>query len=321
MNVTLFSKVCLYDPVKEETILYGQYTLKFNRIYIEKLNFSIVFCDSRPDFYIKIKGKISNIEYIIFSYNKYNNQLKQNNIKIYYPFENCDLQLNSTSAIISTICKSYSHRLDEWIQYNLQLGFSGIVIFNNDANKKNKLHESIENCVIEYSTREVCNKYKGKVWVIDLPYSNLPGGYWTDIQRISLHIGVSAFRTKCRNIALIDADEFIHLPKNPEMKIEDYLHKYSTITMKSNILTNKSDTDILNNNILELAKYIGEDKYTKTILHTEKIRENEFIVTPHKHSSEEVLDKGEIIHYHCWMNTRYKYNESMEMINLLGAKN
>ena len=73
-----------------------------------------------------------------------------------------------------------------------------------------------------------------------------------------MYIGVNAFRTKCINIALIDADEFIWGPDN----IEDFLKNHSIITMRSNILTNKNSDDILNNNILELARYVGENKYT-----------------------------------------------------------
>jgi len=124
------------------------------------------------------------------------------------------------------------------------------------------------------------------------------------------------FSCKCRNIALIDADEFICLPNNQDMKIEDFLQKYSTITMQSVILTNKNDNDLLNNNILQLAKYVGEDKYTKTILNTCTIYENEFIVTPHDHPSEKLMNKDEIIHYHCWMNQRYEYNETMPTFDI-----
>ena len=38
-----------------------------------------------------------------------------------------DLNSNK-SAIITTMCKNYSHRLEEWIQYNLNLGFSNLII-------------------------------------------------------------------------------------------------------------------------------------------------------------------------------------------------
>ena len=101
------------------------------------------------------------------------------------------------------------------------------------------------------------------------------------------------------------------------MNIESFLDGYNrSITMKSNILTNKNDNDIINNNILEIAEYIGEDKYTKVILLTSDIKEYEFITSPHNYHTEIILDKSEIIHYHTWINKRYKYNECMEKINL-----
>ena len=325
-TILLFNKVCLYNESKNETILYGQYKKKFNTINIinnKTINHTLVFCNNRPDFYIKLNGKLSSIDKISFNYdtnsNNTNSRIEFTTLKLYYPFENCDLQLDKNlSSIISTFCKNYSHRLDEWIQYNLNLGFSGIVIFNNDDNKSNPVNEPLDNCIIESPISELCKKYKGKLWMINHPYSPLPGEHYDTIQRIALHIGVNAFRDKCRNIALIDADEFIYFPKNPSMKISAFLQNYdTTITMRSNILTNKNDNDIINNNILEIANYIGEDKYTKTILNTNKIQENEFIVTPHEHHTQRILDKTEIIHYHTWINKRYNYNESMQYINLL----
>lgn len=317
MDIILAEKACLYDAVNHETTIFGQYKRKFNTLFIDKTAFTFKVSASRPDFYMKLQGRPSSIERIVFSCEG-TGPIILENVQLKYPFEKCDLQLNpSSSSIISTMCKDYTHRLDEWIQYNLQLGFSGIVIFNNDDNRSNTLYESYENSVRTHTTEEICNKYKGKVWVVPFPYSPFSGESWTNIQRLSLHIGVNFFRKKCRNIALIDPDEFIYLPGNPAMKIETFLKQYSTITMKSNILTNKNNDDILDNNILQLAKYVGEEKYTKTILHTVKIKENEFINTPHTHVTEQMLPKEKIIHYHCWVNERYAYNETMQRIDFL----
>ena len=147
-------------------------------------------------------------------------------------------------------------------------------------------------------------------------YSPLINHHYDNIQRITLTIGVNAFYNKCRNIALIDADEFIYFPKK-NVKIEDFLKIYSTITMQSNILTNKNNNDILNNNILQLAKYVGKNLYTKTILHTDKLVENEFIITPHEHPTQTIMNKEDILHYHCWMNHRCIYDETMPFMDLL----
>lgn len=312
-NILLFNKVCLYDALKDETTIYGQYKTKFDSIIVENATFNLVFFDSRPDFYIKVNGKIAKLKSIIFISDI---PARFENVYLQFPFENCDLHLNSSSAIISTTCKDYSHRLDEWIQYNLKLGFSGIVVFDNDGNQTNPTNESKENSIQAYSIKEIGKKYRGKVWMVDFPYSPFAGNRYHTIQRIALHIGVNAFMNKCRNIALIDADEFIHIPNNKTMNIEHFLQKHGTITIRSNILTNMNDNDVINNNVLQLAKYIGEDKYTKTILHTDEIVENEFIVTIHNHPSETIMKKEDIIHYHCWMNERYKYKNTMPMIDL-----
>lgn len=312
MSIILFSKCSLYYPENNTTVIFGQCLDKFNKIYIENYQTTLVFCKDRLDFYIEIKGEILFIPLVTFYYNS--NKVKIESINIYYPFKYCDLQLHPTSPIISTMCKDYSHRLDEWIQYNLNLGFSGIVIFNNDKNIGNDLNEEENNKA--YSTKEICKKYKGKVFTVDFDYLPLKNSHWNSIQSISLYIGVNALRTKCRNIALIDADEFIVIPNNPGMKIERFLDNRGTITIKSNILTNKNNDDILDNNILELAKYIGEDKYTKTILKTSEIKQNEFVFTPHEHHTQKVLNKDEIIHYHCWMNKRYEYKNNMKYIDI-----
>ena len=321
MCIQLFEKVCLFD---NKTIIYGQYKEKFDKIDIifntnkkPKIKFNLVFCRTRDDFYINIDKKITYIAEISFM-NYTNKRIAvKKDINLFFPFEKCDLSLNSSSAIISTICKDYSFRLEEWIVYNLNLGFSGIVIFNNDKNKSNSLHESLDFTESKLSTEEICQKYKGKVWLVDYNYQPFKGDSWTTIQRITLSIGVNAFKNKCSKIALIDADEFIYVPNYPN--INDFFSQYKgkTITMKSNILTNKNNNDIINNNILDLCMYVGEDKYTKTIIDTSQLLSLEFIVTPHDHRTEILLDKNEIIHYHCWVNKRYKYDENMVKLNVL----
>lgn len=311
MRIQIFNTCCLFDEIKNETTLYGQYTQKFSSLAIAPpISYSVFYCSNRPDFIIKISSKISTLDSLQF---KFNDKTVEtiSSVTIAYPFEMCNLRLCSTSAIISTLVKSYSHRLDEWIRYNIQLGFSGIVIFDNDANVTNRLNEDIEHCNIRFSTRDVCARFPGFVWVVDFPNTPFRGSSWDNIQRISLHIGTSAMRTRCRNIALIDADEFIFIPKTPEMSIERFLDPRQSVTLRSNILTNRAINDVLDNNILSLATFVGEDKYTKIILRTEHIKPNEFIRTPHTHPRAALMPKDEIIHYHCWMNARYKYTPGM----------
>ena len=319
MCIQLFEKVCLFN---NKTIIYGQYKEKFNKIDIifntnktTNIKFNLVFCKNRNDFYIDINKKITYIAKISFIKNKIIAVKKD--INLFFPFEKCDLYLNSSSAIISTMCKDYSSRLEEWIEYNLNLGFSGIVIFDNDKNKNNPINEPRKNLQSNGTISDICKKYKGKVWCVEFPYTSFKGEHWNNIQRISLHIGVNAFQTKCSKIALIDADEFIYVSNYPNINKFFSQYKGKTITMKSNILTNKNNNDIINNNILDLCLYVGENKYSKTIIDTRVLNSLEFIITPHSHRTEISLDKNEIIHYHCWVNSRYKYNENMVELKVL----
>jgi hypothetical protein len=163
--------------------------------------------------------------------------------------------------------------------------------------------------------KAICDKYKG-VLLVDFPYLPFEGQHWLTLQKVAFTIGVNAFRGKCRSIALIDADEFIYIPDMKPMNIEQFLQKHKTnICIKSRILTNSSN-DIIDNNILDLAIYLGEEKYTKVILNTSCIGE-EFITGPHNHPKQRLLRTSEIIHYHCWLNERYQYNESMLRVDLL----
>ena len=82
-------------------------------------------------------------------------------------------------------------------------------------------------------------------------------------------------------------------------------------------MTNKGEEDILDNNILQIARFVGEDKFQKIILKTDKLKEKEFVFTPHEHPTQITLEKNVIIHYHCWVNRRLNYHENMEEIDFL----
>ena len=87
--------------------------------------------------------------------------------------------------------------------------------------------------------------------------------------------------------------------------------------LRSNVLTNKGVDDIIDNNVLEIARYVREDKYTKVILYTDDMIDNEYVVTPHEHPHGVYLPKNSPIYFHCWANSRYIYNENMSEINIL----
>lgn len=63
--------------------------------------------------------------------------------------------------------------------------------------------------------------------------------------------------------------------------------------------------------------FLNQNKYSKTIIDTRVLNSLEFIISPHSHRTEILLDKNEIIHFHCWVNSRYKYNENMFELKVL----
>jgi hypothetical protein len=307
MFIQFFEKMCIFK--NNETIVYGQVKDKEHLV----CNYPIYKCNNRPDFYIKIPGFIKNTKIKM----KYKNNVVMFDLTFTFPFENCHLNLDPNSAIISTMCKNYGHRLDEWIQYNLKLGFSAIIIFNNDLNNS-KLNEPLDNCIMNEDTYTICSKYK-QVFVIDCPYSAFEGHTWDNIQRITLSIGVNAFKDKCKHIALIDADEFIYQSQSPKINIETYLKNINTsIILSSNIMTNKK-YDIINNNVLQIAKYVGKDDIKKVILYTPQIKPFEFIIQPHGYPNALYIKKRAMMFFHIHLNKRYKYEKGMPYFDQLIA--
>ena len=147
--IILFDKVCVYNPERDEIKIYGQYIRKFDKVILDIPNkYEVIFYDDRPDFYIRISGKPLVIPEIVFHFNICDKNtdprflipngnvsplppyfmddinIVLSNINLKYPFENSNIKLDrNRSAILSTMCKNYSHRLDEWIRYNLKLTY------------------------------------------------------------------------------------------------------------------------------------------------------------------------------------------------------
>lgn len=330
-----FEQACLYRQRTDECFLYGRHDYNIETLTLDIPNpYQIIYAPASAEFYIQMVGKVHIIPRIhaIFKpccciENTPGNSCKERvweQMELYYPLEHCDLSLNSqTSAIIATMCKDYGHRLDEWIQYHLKLGFSGIVLFNNDENHVNGLNEPMEHCNTNRSMKDIVQQYPGRVFMVNFPYGPFMSQYWYNqhydvIQRVTQQMSLAEFKHQCKYIALIDADEFIYFPQQTEMSIESFLADYDvTLRIKSHILTNQNDNDRIDNNVLSLARFVGEEKYTKILLRTRLAQDNEFLFDGHSHPSDEIFDKKVICHYHCWMNTRYVYRVEMEEIDCL----
>ena len=167
-KIILFNKACIYNREKNKTIIFGQYNTNFQNIILSQdINYDIIHCIRKGkhfrgkaynnrksnnrqdfDFYLELDGRIEFINKIIFEYeNKEQENIIFENINLIFPFDVCSFCFNSDSAIIVTMCKcfDYSNRLYEWIEYNLNLGFSAIIIFNNDNNPDKFDKQSVYN--------------------------------------------------------------------------------------------------------------------------------------------------------------------------------
>ena len=332
MIVQLYNKISLYFKDTNKTQFYGQHhqnypfekliiTLDNNKYDMIKEKRCCFYPNSGKaksyEFVLLLPGKLKLIQKMEFFYKDNSKNFTWTNVQIEYPFDSCNIKLNQNSAIITTMAKDYGHRLDEWIQYNLKIGFSGIIIFDNSDNKGNKLNEPMNNSNNSLTIKDICNKYPDKVFRVHFPFIAIPPLHWNHMQRVSMALGLHAFKNKVRNIALIDPDEFIFNPKNKNLSIERFLDKYNkTIQIGSNILTNKSNDDLINNNILKMDLYLGEKKYNKLIVHTSTI-DSYFRFCPHNKPGQLVVPNTDLIHYHIWINKRCQYEPSMPLHNVL----
>jgi len=142
-NLILFNKVSLYNKDTKCIKIYGVYN---NQKYLQ--NISIEFSNGNNyyynwimcpalHFYLQIFSDEPNIDEINVTFHFTDFDIKYKDIVLEFPFLDCKLNLDKNrSGIIITMCKDYSHRLEEWIQYNIKLGYSGIIIFDNTENKK-----------------------------------------------------------------------------------------------------------------------------------------------------------------------------------------
>ncbi len=335
--IQLFNETCFNINLNGEDgmIIYGQYNNKLSNSdrywesicniksakgNIEEFNSYIKFLDYKNgrhhdiniDFYIFIKGELK--KFVGKRFNITINNIKLKSIKMYFPFLNINLNTNNSESNINfNMVKDYNHRLEEWIKYNLKLGFDTLVIFDNSKNTNNSLNERESN---KQNIHKVTDKYKN-VHVIDFPYRPFDKTHYEIIQRIAYQIFVNAFKYTCRYIALFDADEFIYIP-NSDNNIKNFLSNYNeNLRIKSNILTNQKKNDPINNNILKLCRYDGGNKYTKSIIYCPSIYNNINIIKNHSQENSILLNKDIIIHYHCWVNKRCTYKKTMAKIDEL----
>jgi hypothetical protein len=215
-----------------------------------------------------------------------------------------NLKVNKGEAFIVCMLKDYETRVIEWINYNLSIGFTHIIIFNNNStdNTQHKI--------------EALNDRR----VVSIPFNYPYFEYRTyeDTQGVAMAIGVQAFKKRCKWIALIDADEFIYFPSIAPMSMPRFLSKwhyrfFSALTMQSLLLTNKGNDEKFDNNLIESNRFTnGVPKYTKILINTRYYKLDDFIKHGHRLRGHLMLSMKKIMHYHLWCNERLEYNLSFE---------
>lgn len=242
------------------------------------------------------------------------------NIQLHFPFENAFPQFkNDTNInIISTMCRKYNFRLDEWIKYHLDLGVDGILIFDNTNNNGGGNNGNDQDD--SEDMKLVTDKYGDKVYVVDYPYR--VRGHWNKLQSLSMCTGINAMKHRCRYIAITDADEFITVANNNFKEFCNSRDK--TFEICATKVTNKSDDDVIDNNILSLCKYIFTNDNHKLMIRTSQfLTESNYTVNGiskiyccHRLYGHRHTDKD--IHlYHCWVNKRLAWKPDMKEIDLI----
>ncbi len=236
------------------------------------------------------------------------------NIILHFPFEQSFSNYNNDINIISTMCRMYNFRLDEWIDYHLKLGVDVIVIFDNTKNKTTNNEGDQDN---DPDMTKVTEKYGDKVVVVDFSYAPLIGYHWNNLQSVSLFIGLHALKYKSKYITFIDADEFLKVENNDIKKFCENNSK--TYQLCGNFMTNKSDNDVIDNNILQICKYVGKPTPEKMMVYSKDfLSNNPFykFFNPHAIYNKNART-NKITLYHCWVNKRMKYEENMKYLDLL----
>ena len=320
-TIQLYNEHCI--GLEQKVRIYGQYhpialgkkkakSLRLTDSKGQKIRQKIKLSSKRHDFFIVIKR--SDLERVKEYQLRLVSDIIFDNLKLHFPFDSIPLKPGETA--ITTMLQNYGNRVAEWIDYHLKIGFSKIIIFDNNSTD---------------STAKIINLLKDdRVSIIPFNYVAInpkPPYVWEDYQRIQLCIGFDVLKSYYQWVALIDADEFIYIPDQKPVGIGKFLNQrkyrlFRAITMQSILLTNKNDHDEIENNILDLCRFTSlEPKYTKIILNSKRARYLKFIKSPHQIKGQRLMPMDKIYHAHCWANERLDYSSDfVEKSGLLNLK-
>lgn len=152
------------------------------------------------------------------------------------------------SALVA-IAKNEDEYINEWINYNLKIGFDNIIIFQN--NWRAKIHE----------------QYKDKVILIEFDTDN------KFAQCIAYNKAIDLFHTKYDFIAFFDIDEFLVIKNNTvNMWLTQYMD-YDAVGINWKYFGDAGLQKVENNDysITRFTKsQIGLNNHIKTIINTKK---------------------------------------------------
>ncbi len=248
----------------------------------------------RHDFFLEIPVESSSQAFRV----SMNNKTIFTEVHFSSPFRS--LGCSDSAAIIATMVKNFEHRLFEWLDYHLAIGFSRIILYDNGST--------------DQTLQRIAELNDPRIVTIPFHYAHFADQTFADTQRIALSTAITAYRKYCGWVCLIDADEFIQIPGMNPMNIEIFLsakrfRSRRAVTMPSILLTNKGNNDPIKNNILELCRFSNnEPKYTKMFINARKSHKIDFIKNPHRLRGQTQLKKTELYHGHFWCNDRLTYH-------------
>ena len=306
-DILLFSEHTIEND--NMLIIYGSYNpnnidrLSILRLHLQQKNRNIPFkvesYKKRNDFRFCINKAALDLTKPLTVRHKSTDSVITVNVKL------LDLSLftQPDGVAIVTMVKNYAHRIIEWIDYHLKIGFSKIIIFDNGST------DNLE---------EVLNKYNNsQVTIITFSYEPFPNRCFADIQRIAHNIGVNGLKHTSSWACLLDADEFIYIPKMKPMNIERFLHHplyryFKALCMPSILLTNKAKDEKFDNNLIDKCCYSdNKPKYTKLFINQSPLFNISFIKNPHRIRGQLKLHRRKIYHGHIWANKRMMYDTKL----------
>ena len=293
----LYFRNCHITPA--EIQVYGQYTRKprfsltilKNEVPLPKKTVEVVYFEERPDFLIKIKGHPYSAEdrYTFI----FNGKTVHERVQLRDPLSN---RLGFAKCVMATMVKNEGHRIVEWINYHLSLGFEKIIVYlNNSTDGTAQIIESLGN---------------PNIITVPFDYTAFPEWHYDNVQRIQLSLNSNILRKFSNWVCFTDIDEFIYIcdhrvRRKPLIQsyIDDFQSRYPDATalrINSYFFTNEQasyrpNQDVVANCLLR-SVHTG---YFKIVANAKYL--SEFTFSPHDFSGSVTASTDSIYIGHYWI--------------------